>query len=112
MDSQQGYDWEDFVLRASIPALFILFALWTKWSMAHYHQQSWSILTICLICSLGSLHLIGFNAFRTIHQGRPETYYENERFTSADNAKLAILGEAQFYAHDYEDTFFWKYLVK
>ena len=69
-------------------------------------------LTICLICSLGSLHLIGFNAFRTIHQGRPETYYENERFTSADNAKLAISGESQFYAQDYENTFFWKYLVK
>ena len=102
----------DFVLRASVPALFLLFAIWTKWCMAHYYQQKWSILSVCLICSLGSLHLIGFNAFRTIHQGRPETYYENERFTLVDNAKLAILGDAQFYAHDYKDTFFWKYLAR
>ncbi len=102
----------DFVLRASIPSLFVLFALWTKWSMAHYHQQKLSILAICLICSLGSLHLIGFNAFRTIHQGMPDTYYEDERFSSVDNAKLAILGKSQFYAQDYENTFFWKYLAK
>lgn len=102
----------DFVLRASIPALIILFVIWTKWCIVHYHQQKWTIFSFCLICSLGSLHLIGFNAFRTIHQGRPETYYENERFTSADNAKLAILGESQFFAHNYENTFFWKYLAK
>ncbi len=102
----------DFALRASIPALFVLFAIWTRWSMEHYHQKRWAILTVFLICSLGACHLIGFNAFRTIHQGRPDTYYENERFTSVDNTKLAILGEAQFYAHDYENTFFWKYMAK
>ena len=47
-----------------------------------------------------------------MHQGGADTYYENERFTSVDNAKLAILGESQFYAHNYENTFFWKYLAK
>ena len=102
----------DFVLRASIPALFILFVIWTKWCIEHCQHRKWTVLSVCLIGSLGSLHLIRFNAFRTIHQGRPETYYENERFTSVDNAKLAILGDAQFYAHDYENTFFWKYLAK
>ena len=102
----------DFVLRASIPALFVQFAIWTKWCLEHYHQKRCAVLAVCLIGSLGSLHLIGFNTFRTMHQGGADTYYENERFTLVDNAKLAILGESQFYAHNYENTFFWKYLAK
>ncbi len=102
----------DFVLRASIPALFILFVIWTKWCIVHFSERKVLILSVCAVCSLGSLHLIGFNTFRTIQNGEPYTYNEDDRFTSVDNVKLSILGESQFFAHDYENTFFWKYLAK
>lgn len=102
----------DFVLRASIPALFIVCVKWIQWSCTHFKEYRKVIMSVILLCPFSAIQQMYHNIYDTIAHGESRTYCENERFSSGDNVKLAILGESQFYAHDYEDTFFWKYLAK
>lgn len=101
----------DFVLRASIPALFIVCVKWVQWSCTHFRVHRMFILSVLIIGSFSAIQQIYHNAYDTIVHGESKTYCENEKFSSGDNVKLAILGESQFFAHDYSDTFFWKYLA-
>ena len=101
----------DFVLRASIPALFIICVKWIQWSCTHFRVHRMFILTVLIIGSFSAIQQIYHNTYDTIAHGESKTYCENEKFSSGDNVKLAILGESQFFAHDYADTFFWKYLA-
>lgn len=102
----------DFVLRASIPALFIVCVKWIQWSCTHFKEYRNAIMSVFILCSFSAIQQMYHNMYDTIAHGESKTYCENERFTSGDNVKLAILGESQFFAHDYADSFFWKYLAR
>ena len=102
----------DFVLRASIPALFIVCVKWIQWRCTHFKEHRIAILCVFILSSFSAIQQIYHNTYDTIIHGESKTYCENERFSSGDNVKLAILGESQFYAHDYADSLFWKYLAK
>lgn len=102
----------DFVQRASIPTLFIVCVKWILWSCTHFREHRIVILSVLIFSSFSAIQQIYHNTYDTIVHGESKTYYENERFSAGDNVKLAILGESQFFAHDYADTFYWKYLAK
>lgn len=102
----------DFVLRASIPALFIVCVKWIQWSCTNFKEHRIAIMSVFILCSFSAIQQMYHNMYDTIAHGESKTYCENERFTSGDNVKLAILGESQFFAHDYADSFFWKYLAR
>jgi hypothetical protein len=102
----------DFVLRASIPALYIVCVKWIQWSCTHFNEHRIAILCVFVLCSFSAIQQIYHNTYDTIIHGKSNTYCETERFSSGDNVKMSIFGESQFFAHDYEDTLFWKYVAR
>lgn len=102
----------DFVLRASIPALYIVCVKWIQWSCTHFNEHRIAIMSVLLLSSFSAIQQIYHNTYDTIVHGESKTYCENERFSSGDNVKMSILGESQFFVHDYEDTLFWKYVAR
>ena len=102
----------DFLMRASIPALFILFVSWVAWCVEHYHKYKRIIWIVTILGSFSALQLIHNTTKYTILNHGPITHKQEKLFSDCDDAFIAQYGEKQFYAHDYENTFFWKYLAK
>lgn len=104
--------WNDFMMRASLPTLFIVFMYWMNWCLENWNQRKKAILVICAITSLTALQLIGISVVQTIEAGKPVLTNAEERFCHTNNIEVAKLGEGQFFAHGYDSMIFWKYLAR
>ena len=102
----------DFLMRGSIPALFIVFIYWVLWCTEHYQKSKRIVLIITILSSFSALQLIHNTTKYTILNHGPITHKQDKLFSKGDDDFIAQYGEKQFYAHDYENTFFWKYLAK
>ncbi len=102
----------DFLMRASIPALFVIFVSWLVWCVEHYQKYKRIIWIVTALSSFSALQLVHNTTKYTILNHGPVTHKEEKLFSDCDDAFIAQYGEKQFYAHDYQDTFFWKYLAK
>lgn len=102
----------DFLMRASIPALFIVFICWVVWCIDHYQKYKRIILIITVLSSFNALQLIHNTTKYTILNRGPMTHKQDKLFSDCDDTFIAQCGEKQFYAHYYQETFFWKYLAK
>ncbi len=104
----------DLLMCASIPAVFVIAVHWFDWLRSHFGQhRSTSCAIIALLCLTGLTPLEWLIA-EDYHfiSGRTERVKDSLYSFSTlaeDNAQLC---DQQFFAHDYEDTFFWKYLAK
>lgn len=103
--------WNDFIMRASIPALFIVFMYWYRWCVNNFHSRSKLIVAVFCISSVTALRPMLGNIRQTFRDGK-NVCFEDWDFCKIKNITLATLGEEQFFAHDYKTTFFWKYLAR
>ena len=104
--------WNDFMMRASLPALFIVFMYWTRWCMRNLHSRRMLIVVVSVVTSLTALQLMVNSLVDTICAGKPVLTNANEHFCNTSDLEVIKLGEGQFFAHDYKTTFFWKYLSR
>ena len=102
----------DFIMRVSIPALFVIFTYWLKWSVANFDKNRKIIITLLILSSFTALQYVHNTTKDTLLNHGPIVYKENELISAGNDPIVARFCEDQFFAHDYEDTFFWKYLVK
>lgn len=102
----------DWVMRASIPCLFVFFIYMLQWSINNWAKYRKLIILVWTIGSFTSIQGIFKSIDETVCNGGPITHFEESSFGNPDSRFLAYLGRSQFYAYDYEDTFFWKYLAK
>jgi hypothetical protein len=102
----------DFIMRVSIPALFVIFTYWLKWSVANFDKHRKIIITLLILSSFTALQYVHNTTKDTLLNHGPIVYKENELISAGNDPIVARFCEDQFFAHDYEDTFFWKYLVK
>ena len=105
------YD-NDFIMRVSMPALFVLFAFWVKWCVSCFEVYRRAILTILILCSFTAFQYVYNTTADTILNNGALVYKEDVFITGCDDKIVAQFFEDQFFAHDYEKTFFWKYLAK
>ena len=104
--------WNDWLMRASIPSLSVVCCCFISRVNQNCFFRNRLFSIIVTLGSFSAIQLI-FNSFSdTIKNGRPQTTLEDESFVSPKEEGVVSLGENQFYAHDYENTFFWKYLAK
>lgn len=104
----------DFIMRGSIVGLFIVFVYWTKLVLSLISKKQ----MICLITVV--LLFSGWGGFQNIiikdvpifetHKLDRQTWFNS--FETIGNVNHAVLCDRQFFAHDYRDKFFWKYLSK
>lgn len=105
------YD-NDFIMRVSMPALFVLFAFWVKWCVSHFVIYRRAILTVLFFSSFTAFQYVYNTTTDTVINHGPIVYKENVFISECDDKIVAQFFEDQFFAHDYEKTFFWKYLAK
>ena len=105
------YD-NDFIMRVSMPALFVLFAFWVKWCISHFEVSRRVILALLFFSSFTAFQYVYNTTADTIINHGPLVYKENVFISACDDEIVAHFFEDQFFAHDYEKTFFWKYLAK
>ncbi len=103
--------WNDLLTRGSMPALFLLSLVWIRWCLDNWHTQKYLIVISTLVGSFGSLQIFMTSVVDTFEAGRPVTTLADESYVTP-SIGVAKMAEYQFYAHEYEDTFFWKYLAK
>lgn len=102
----------DFIMRVSMPALFVLFTSWMKWCVSHFEVYRRAIITILILSSFTAFQYIYNTTEDTIINQGAVVYRENVLVSAGKDKIVAEFFENQFYAHDYEDSFFWKYLAK
>ena len=95
-----------------MPALFVLFAFWVKWCISRFEVYRRVILTLLFISSFTAFQYVYNTTADTIINHGPLVYKENVFISACNDKVVAHFFEDQFYAHDYEKTFFWKYLAK
>lgn len=103
--------WNDFMMRASLPALFVVFMYWACWCLENWHLKRRLIITVTSLSSLTALQLMSIALIDTVKSKGAVLTNADERFCDTGNVGVAKLGEGQFFAHDYRKTFFWKYLA-
>lgn len=103
--------WNDLLTRGSMPALFLLCLVWIRWCFDNWNTKKYLIVISVLAGSLGSLQILMTSVIDTFQAGKPVTTLADESFVTP-SVGVAKMAESQFYSHEYEDTFFWKYLAK
>ena len=103
--------WNDLLTRGSMPALFLLSLVWIRWCLDNWSIKKYLIVISVFVGSLGSLQIFMTTVVDTVKAGKPVTTLADESFVTP-SVGVAKMAEYQFYAHDYEETFFWKYLAK
>lgn len=105
----------DLLMRGSAPAILILFIFWVKWVLLNWRMKRTFIVVIMCASSVAQLqsycgkmvnHFV--RGYDYILNDIPSFAYIKEPLSYYD----AGLCDRQFFAHQYEDTFFWKYLAK
>ncbi len=102
----------DFLMRASLPALFVMFMFWLRWCFENWRLKRLLIIVIVFLSSFIGLQRMAVVFNVTVTNKGPVLVWSDEQFCNTDNPKVADLGELQFFAHDYGKTFFWKYLAR
>lgn len=102
----------DFIMRVSIPALFVLFVSWVKWCVWHFETHRTIVLFVLFLSSFTTIQLFHNTTKATLLNCGPVTYGESSLFSTEDNSFFARTCEEQFYSHEYKTSFFWKYLAK
>ncbi len=105
-----GYN--DFLMRASLPALFVVFMFWLRWCFENWRLKRRLIIVIVFLSSFVALQSMATSFRETVINKGASLRWPDEQFCNTDNPKVADLGELQFFAHDYGKTFFWKYLAR
>ena len=104
----------DYCMRGSIPALFILMILIINYLEDKKSKNKKILILFLLLGSITSIHEIGRSIYNT-YTLKPHEYIAEHEIKSIGNPvdeRGLILCNEQFYSKEYEDTFFFKYLSK
>ncbi len=104
--------YNDFIMRASYPALFVVFMFWLRWCFENWRLKRRLIIVIVILSSFVALQRMAVALRLTVEEKGAVLVWPDEQFCNTDNPEVATLGERQFFAHDYGKTFFWKYLAR
>lgn len=102
----------DFIMRVSIPALFVLFSSWVKWCVSHYEVYRRTILTVLILSSFTAFQYLYNTTEDTIINHGAVVYKEDVLVSAGKDKIVAQFFENQFYAHNYQNSFFWKHFAK
>ncbi|MGN0036614.1 MAG: hypothetical protein ACI36X_05295 [Bacteroidaceae bacterium] len=100
------------LMRASLPALFIINIYWMRWCLAQWKRRKLLVCMVMVVTSLSAVQWTLSSLKVMLKTGTPVTFWEDESYSHTDLEDVIHLGECQFFAHDYSETFFWKYLGK
>lgn len=104
----------DLLMCASIPAIFVIAVHWFVWLKSNYQGSIVRKGSIILFMCLTALTPLEWAIAEDYHylSGKNTKLKDMVYSFSTLNTENANLCDQQFFAHDYEESFFWKYLAK
>ncbi len=101
----------DLLMRASIPALFVVWVVWSKYVLVNFKKQKMILILVLFLTSFSSTHEVcrSLRPLYVTHEidiVNPIGSFRNLRSFYATTAQY------NFFSYQYEDTFFFKYLAK
>lgn len=104
----------DFLMRGSLPGLFILFLFWIEYIFAINVKKSLLIIPFVVITTLCSIQSYSNEIG---HFFKTKEIRICNKFSSFDNiidkdGEYQIICDRQFFNHEYRESFFYKYLSK
>ncbi len=102
----------DLLMRASIPALYVICVYWTMYVIDNFHKQKKLLVLILFLTSFSATHTYNW-AFRNLVVYK-KILIEDPivSFYAIESSEYAHLCDFQFFAHNYQESFFFKYLAK
>ena len=104
----------DLLMCASIPAIFVIAVYWFCWMRTHFEVNTKQSLLIILLMTMTALTPLEWLVAEDYHYLQGETPKTRDMVYSFAqlNEVNAQLCDQQFFAHHYDQSFFWKYLAK
>ena len=102
----------DFLMRGSIPALYVICVYWTVYVIENFHRQKKLLVCILFLTSFSATHTYT-QAFCLLVKER-KIYIKDPivSFYAMEDKEYADMCDFQFFTHNYKETFFFKYLAK
>lgn len=102
----------DLLMRASIPALYVIFVYWCDFVFSNYEKKKKLLISIIFLTSFSSTHQYT-EAFSLLVQKKHIVIVDPiGSFYDIKESKHAEMCDFQFFSHDYEQKIFFKYLAK
>ena len=102
----------DLLMRAAIPALYIVFVYWAKYVLDYWYKKKVLLATVLFFTSFSSTHTIIESITPIIKEKQIRIIDPIVSFHSIQSPEHADMCDFQFFAHNYKDSFFFKYLAK
>lgn len=102
----------DLLMRGALPALFIVFISWSKWVFEHFSQYRYWIIAFCFITSFSCWQVVVPTLHTIAVKGHLKILDSIHSYYSIQKNDFSGMIDTQFFAHNYQETFFWKYIGK
>lgn len=102
----------DLLMRASIPALFIFFVYWTKFAIENFSEKKILICAIMVITSFSAIQQTLVPIWNLTKEHKIHIVDPIGSFYYIETPSEAYMCDFQFFAHQYEGKFFFKYLAR
>lgn len=102
----------DLLMRGSIPALYVICVYWTVYVIENFHRQKKLLVFILFLTSFSPTHIY-IRKFHFLVKEK-KLYIENSivSFYAIETTDMAHMCDFQFFAHNYQESFFFKHLAK
>ncbi len=102
----------DLLMRASIPALYVICVYWAIYVVGNFHRQKYLMVTILFFTSFSSTHTYTEAFSKLVQEKKIHIEDPIGSFFAIDTKQYADMCDFQFFSHDYSNTFFFKYIAK
>lgn len=104
--------YNDLLMRGAIPALYVICVYWTMYVIENFHMQKKLLVCILFLTSFSSTH-----TYTPVFRGLVKTKKIDIKDSVVSSYAMEDKGWAeifdfQFFAHNYQESFFFKYLAK
>lgn len=102
----------DLLMRASIPALFVIYVYWSKWAIDNFVSRKFLIVAVMLVTSVSAIQQTLVPMHLIAKEHKLHIVDPIGSFYHIQTPSEAYMCDFQFFAHDYKQKFFFKYLAK
>ena len=102
----------DLLMRAAIPSLFVICVYWTEYVIDNIHKQKKVLVIILVLTSFSSTHTYTEAFSKLVQEKKIHIEDPIGSFYAIESREHADMCDFQFFAHNYQESFFFKHLAK
>ena len=102
----------DLLMRGAIPALYVICVYWTVYVIENFQRQKKFLVCILFLTSFSSTHTYTQVFSKLVQEKKIRFVDPIVSYYAMEDKRCADVLDTQFFAHNYRETFFFKYLAK